>query len=81
MQSRGLIIKKMIWGGMAILRVMLAILRLDTLFLMVIPSVYDHFYDLFFVTCLKAVTMCEFLNHVSNLRVAGNGCFVLMDQC
>ena len=54
LHSRDLIIKKMIWGGMAIL-------RLDTLFLMVIYSVCDHF----FMTCLKTVTICEFLNRVS----------------
>ena len=53
----------MIWGGVAILRIMLAILRLDTFFLSAISSERDHFYDLFFVTCLKAVTTCEFLNH------------------
>jgi hypothetical protein len=65
LKSRDLIIRKMILGGMAILRIMMAILRLDTPFLMVIPSVCDNFYDLLFVTCLKAVTMCEFLNHIS----------------
>jgi hypothetical protein len=65
LQSRDLIIKKMIWGGLAILRFMLTILRLGTLVLMVIPSVCDRFYDLFFVTYSKAVITCEFLNHIS----------------
>jgi hypothetical protein len=48
LQSRDLIIKKMIWSDMAILRIMLAILRLDTLFLMVITSVCDNLRDLLF---------------------------------